>query len=118
MFFKFNSYSFLGLLPSIEKLFLHENHLTKLPNELGNLKKLTELNIDENKIQNLPQTIGGCEKLEVLNSNQNRLVDLPKGMFTASFFSCTLAPTYFFHARFSFFSKNFDFYFVPCSNCF
>lgn len=78
------------MLPSIEKLFLHENHLTKLPNEIGNLKKLTELNIDENKIQNLPQTIGGCEKLEVLNANQNRLVDLPKGSFFFLTFSSSV----------------------------
>jgi Leucine-rich repeat (LRR) protein len=41
----------LTFLPNVEKLFLHENQLTKLPVEFGNLKKLTELNIDENKIQ-------------------------------------------------------------------
>uniref|UniRef100_W5M3M5 Leucine rich repeat and sterile alpha motif containing 1 n=1 Tax=Lepisosteus oculatus TaxID=7918 RepID=W5M3M5_LEPOC len=56
---------------------LHENKLTSLPDEIGQLKALQVLNLERNHLHALPESIGDLLQLQTLNVKGNALTELP-----------------------------------------
>uniref|UniRef100_A0A8C9VV32 Leucine rich repeat and sterile alpha motif containing 1 n=1 Tax=Scleropages formosus TaxID=113540 RepID=A0A8C9VV32_SCLFO len=59
---------------------LHENNLTSLPEDIGQLKALQVLNAEKNQIKALPETIGDLHLLQTLNVKGNHLSKLPSSL--------------------------------------
>ncbi len=66
----------IGELIELEKLFLRENRIDKLPN-LSSLKLLQELDLSYNQLRELPATLGDIPPLTTLILNDNRLKKIP-----------------------------------------
>uniref|UniRef100_A0A3B3R014 Leucine rich repeat and sterile alpha motif containing 1 n=1 Tax=Paramormyrops kingsleyae TaxID=1676925 RepID=A0A3B3R014_9TELE len=64
-------------LATLKVLDLHENHLTSLPEDIGQLKMLQVLNAEKNQIKVLPESIGDLHLLQTLNMKSNLLSELP-----------------------------------------
>ncbi|XP_023653120.2 E3 ubiquitin-protein ligase LRSAM1 [Paramormyrops kingsleyae] len=64
-------------LATLKVLDLHENHLTSLPEDIGQLKLLQVLNAEKNQIKVLPESIGDLHLLQTLNMKSNLLSELP-----------------------------------------
>jgi internalin A len=54
--------------------------IQKLPESLGNLSALTELNISRNQLTTLPEFLGNLSELKQLNISNNQLADLPESL--------------------------------------
>ncbi|MGL4731182.1 MAG: leucine-rich repeat domain-containing protein [Clostridium sp.] len=67
-------------LTNIEALNLNANHLTKLPESIGNLKSLQVLELDENNLECIPETIGNLNNLRELYISDNHLTELPESI--------------------------------------
>jgi len=57
---------------------LHNNHIDKVPGEIGHMVKLKDLYLQKNKLKNLPAEVGSLKKLETLNLSENQLREVPK----------------------------------------
>ncbi len=57
---------------------LHQNHLTVIPESVGNLTNLRRLLLAGNWLTTLPDTIGNLQKLEFLDLHNNILETLPE----------------------------------------
>ncbi len=72
------------LLPKIQKveglerLYLNDNYLYALPENLFNLAWLKELDLEDNLLIDLPSAIGKLSRLKKLDVNYNRLRLLPE----------------------------------------
>ena len=64
-------------LRCLEKLYLGNNLIEKIPKDLGNCVNLKVLRLQFNKVQHLPCSIGKCMELNILWLNNNMLKDLP-----------------------------------------
>ncbi|KAL0606408.1 E3 ubiquitin-protein ligase LRSAM1 [Plecturocebus cupreus] len=64
-------------LATIKVLDLHDNQLTALPDDLGQLTALQVLNVERNQLTQLPRSIGNLTQLQTLNVKDNRLKELP-----------------------------------------
>ncbi|CAF0735188.1 unnamed protein product [Rotaria sp. Silwood1] len=64
-----------GCIPCIHTLDLSKNHLTKLPENFGQLKSLKQLDLFDNHITNLPISFCELTKLEYLDLKNNPLDD-------------------------------------------
>jgi Leucine-rich repeat (LRR) protein len=62
------------------KLYLNDNKLTSIPDEIGNLVNLEELYLHQNKLTELPNSIGECTKLQTVDLSHNKLEALPSSM--------------------------------------
>jgi Leucine-rich repeat (LRR) protein len=71
-------YQQLNVLPN---LFLQNNRLTTLPEEIGLCKKLSQLICDNNPLQSLPEAIIDCRSLQTLNIANANLSELPTEIF-------------------------------------
>ncbi|KAJ8261068.1 hypothetical protein COCON_G00167910 [Conger conger] len=67
----------ISCLATLKVLDLHENKLTSLPDEIGQLKTLQVLNLEKNHIKALPDSIGNLRLLQTLNVKKNSLTQLP-----------------------------------------
>ncbi|XP_018588298.1 E3 ubiquitin-protein ligase LRSAM1 isoform X2 [Scleropages formosus] len=67
-------------LVTLKVLDLHENNLTSLPEDIGQLKALQVLNAEKNQIKALPETIGDLHLLQTLNVKGNHLSKLPSSL--------------------------------------
>lgn len=70
------SCSLLSLV-TIKVLDLHENQLTALPDDMGQLTVLQVLNVERNQLTHLPRSIGNLLQLQTLNVKDNKLKELP-----------------------------------------
>ncbi|XP_020656570.3 E3 ubiquitin-protein ligase LRSAM1 isoform X4 [Pogona vitticeps] len=64
-------------LETVKVLDLHENQLTSLPVDLGQLTSLQVLNLEKNLLKALPDSIGNLIQLQTLNLKGNKLKELP-----------------------------------------
>ncbi|XP_029467947.1 E3 ubiquitin-protein ligase LRSAM1 isoform X2 [Rhinatrema bivittatum] len=67
----------IGQLTSLQVLNVERNLLSSLPESIGNLIQLQTLNVKGNKLKGLPSTVGGLRSLRTLNISENRLRELP-----------------------------------------
>ncbi|KAM9440966.1 E3 ubiquitin-protein ligase LRSAM1 [Clarias gariepinus] len=67
-------------LATIKVLDLHENKLTSLPDDIGQLPSLQVLNAENNQIKTLPVSIGDLRNLQTLNMKGNCLRELPSSV--------------------------------------
>uniref|UniRef100_A0A673YAD8 Leucine rich repeat and sterile alpha motif containing 1 n=1 Tax=Salmo trutta TaxID=8032 RepID=A0A673YAD8_SALTR len=67
----------INFLVTLKVLDLHENMLTALPDDIGQLASLQVLNIENNQIKALPDSIGDLRLLQTLNVKGNCLSQLP-----------------------------------------
>ncbi|XP_019492156.1 PREDICTED: E3 ubiquitin-protein ligase LRSAM1 isoform X2 [Hipposideros armiger] len=70
------SCSLLSLI-TIKVLDLHDNQLTALPEDIGQLTALQVLNVERNQLTYLPRSIGNLTQLQTLNVKDNKLKELP-----------------------------------------
>ena len=59
--------------------YLHSNHLTELPDAIGQLTELQDLNVDANFLVSLNPVVQKLSKLRRLSVSSNSLTCLPKG---------------------------------------
>ncbi|MGH0168030.1 UNVERIFIED_CONTAM: hypothetical protein FKN15_062578 [Acipenser sinensis] len=64
----------------MQVLDLHENKLTSLPADLGQLCSLQVLNVERNQLQCLPESIGELCQLQTLSVRGNCLSELPTSL--------------------------------------
>lgn len=64
-------------LATIKVLDLHDNQLTALPDDIGQLTALQVLNVEKNQLTDLPRSIGNLNQLQTLNVKDNKLKELP-----------------------------------------
>ena len=67
-------------LPLVETLYLSDNKLAVLPEEIAFLSALRYLNLDRNLLTELPASIGSLDELRWLRLNRNRLTALPEAL--------------------------------------
>ncbi|KAL4609353.1 E3 ubiquitin-protein ligase LRSAM1 [Arapaima gigas] len=70
----------IASLATLKVLDLHENNLTSLPEDIGQLKALQVLNAEKNQINALPESIGELHLLQTLNVKGNHLKKLPSSL--------------------------------------
>ncbi|XP_035247622.1 E3 ubiquitin-protein ligase LRSAM1 isoform X1 [Anguilla anguilla] len=70
----------ISCLATLKVLDLHENKLTSLPDDIGQLKSLQVLNLEKNHIKALPDSIGDLRLLQTLNVKRNSLTQLPASL--------------------------------------
>ena len=64
----------------VSKLEVHGNHMTSLPESIGNLQALEWLDLSQNMLTSLPDSIGNLQALKILYLYQNRLTSLPESI--------------------------------------
>ena len=67
----------IGLLTSLESLWLYGTQLTSLPAEIGQLTALKELWLYSNELTSVPAEIGQLASLRVLRLGYNQLTSVP-----------------------------------------
>ncbi|XP_004757324.1 E3 ubiquitin-protein ligase LRSAM1 isoform X2 [Mustela putorius furo] len=70
------SCSLLSLI-TIKVLDLHDNQLSALPDDIGQLTALQVLNMERNQLTYIPRSIGNLIQLQTLNVKDNKLKELP-----------------------------------------
>ncbi|XP_036039448.1 E3 ubiquitin-protein ligase LRSAM1 isoform X2 [Onychomys torridus] len=70
----------LSSLATIKVLDLHDNQLTALPDDMGQLTVLQVLNVEKNQLTHLPRSIGNLLQLQTLNVKDNKLKELPDAL--------------------------------------
>ncbi|KAM7316864.1 hypothetical protein ACRRTK_024595 [Alexandromys fortis] len=65
-------------LATIKVLDLHDNQLTALPDDIGQLTALQVLNVERNQLTHLPRSVGNLLQLQTLNVKDNKLKELPE----------------------------------------
>ncbi|XP_040180274.1 E3 ubiquitin-protein ligase LRSAM1 isoform X2 [Rana temporaria] len=64
-------------LATLKVLDLHDNQISSLPADIGQLTSLRVLNIERNALRTLPDSIGDLVQLQTLNVKANKLKVLP-----------------------------------------
>ncbi|XP_077162970.1 E3 ubiquitin-protein ligase LRSAM1 isoform X2 [Paroedura picta] len=64
-------------LITVKVLDLHDNQLSSLPADIGQLTSLQVLNVERNLLKALPHSIGDLVQLQTLNAKGNKLKELP-----------------------------------------
>ncbi|XP_078282280.1 E3 ubiquitin-protein ligase LRSAM1 isoform X2 [Rhinoraja longicauda] len=67
----------MGQLTALQVLNVEQNHLKSVPNSLTTLAQLQTLNLKGNRIQKLPESLSGLKSLRTLDLSQNRIRSLP-----------------------------------------
>ena len=69
-----------ALPPLLRWLILTDNHISQLPDELGQRPLLQKLMLAGNRLQQLPRSLAECERLELIRLAANQLTALPDGL--------------------------------------
>ena len=67
----------LGRLAALERLFLDDNQLTRLPEYLGDLHALYDLRVESNRLTELPASLGRLRSLIRLWCGDNLIARIP-----------------------------------------
>uniref|UniRef100_A0A4W3J196 Leucine rich repeat and sterile alpha motif containing 1 n=1 Tax=Callorhinchus milii TaxID=7868 RepID=A0A4W3J196_CALMI len=70
----------LGQLSSLQVLQVENNHLKSLPNSIGSLHQLQTLNLKGNRIKKLPELLSGLKSLRTLDCSHNQIQQLPQDL--------------------------------------
>ncbi|XP_072344282.1 E3 ubiquitin-protein ligase LRSAM1 isoform X4 [Scyliorhinus torazame] len=70
----------MGQLVSLQVLNVEQNHLKSLPNSLATLAQLQTLNVKANRIRKVPESLSGLRSLRTLDVSQNRVQILPQDL--------------------------------------
>jgi Leucine-rich repeat (LRR) protein len=70
----------IGAWGRLEKLFLNNNALTTLPDELCAMESLQKLYVNFNKLRALPEAMGSMAALDELYAEENALTELPSSL--------------------------------------
>ncbi|XP_047685880.1 E3 ubiquitin-protein ligase LRSAM1 isoform X2 [Prionailurus viverrinus] len=68
----------IGQLTALQVLNVERNQLTYLPRSIGNLIQLQTLNVKDNKLRELPDTVGELRSLRTLDISENEIQRLPQ----------------------------------------
>lgn len=69
------------LLVNLKNLALHNNMLTDIPSDIGELQFMEELRLDNNRLETIPEQIGNCASLTLLHISGNiSLMALPSSI--------------------------------------
>ncbi|XP_027470108.1 E3 ubiquitin-protein ligase LRSAM1 isoform X2 [Zalophus californianus] len=68
----------IGQLTALQVLNVERNQLTYLPRSIGNLIQLQTLNVKDNKLKELPDTLGELRSLRTLDISDNEIQRLPQ----------------------------------------
>lgn len=71
-----------ALPPLLRWLILTDNHISELPDELGERPLLQKLMLAGNRLTSLPQSLVNCKNLELLRIASNRFAQLPEWLLT------------------------------------
>lgn len=71
-----------ALPPQLRWLILTDNHISQLPDELGERPRLQKLMLAGNRLEQLPASLAQCHNLELLRIASNRLAQLPHWLLT------------------------------------
>jgi Leucine-rich repeat (LRR) protein len=85
----------MGKLRRLRKLYLNNNRIKNLPNEIGSMEMLEEFVVSENMIEELPVSIARIPNLKVLRLTNNRLRFIPyelANILTLEEFDCGNNP--------------------------
>jgi adenylate cyclase len=72
------------MMPNLEKLILDNNHVTKIPESVGNLRRLQHLSISHNMLNLVPNEIGQLSELRHLDLRENNLKKLPSEIWNCA----------------------------------
>ncbi|KOB73681.1 Leucine-rich repeat and death domain-containing protein, partial [Operophtera brumata] len=67
----------IGMLIHLESLYISGNDITELPKDISNLKCLKCLDVSGNRLKRIPNEIGGVKNLKFLILDENELSELP-----------------------------------------
>lgn len=70
----------IGNLTTLQVLDLNRNYIVRLPESIGNLTSLKELDLSFNKLVSLPESIGNLTSLQELYLQYNELIRLPESI--------------------------------------
>ncbi|XP_078406530.1 E3 ubiquitin-protein ligase LRSAM1 isoform X1 [Cetorhinus maximus] len=70
----------MGQLVSLQVLNVEQNHLKFLPNSLSTLAQLQTLNLKGNRIRKVPESLNGLRSLRTFDISQNRIQILPQDL--------------------------------------
>ncbi len=68
----------IGQLSNLEKVNLSSNKLTSLPEQIGQLSQLEKLDLCNNKLTAIPEQIGQLSQLQYLDLCNNKLTSVPE----------------------------------------
>lgn len=71
----------LSRCTALEYLYVDNNYIRSLPEDLGSLSKLEVLAVSRNQISRIPKSIDGCTVLRKLDCTSNRIHELPEQLF-------------------------------------
>lgn len=67
----------IGMLVHLESLYISGNDITELPKDISNLKCLKCLDVSGNRLKRIPNEIGEVKSLKFLILDENELSELP-----------------------------------------
>jgi len=79
------TFELLSGLDSLRWLFLEENQIKEIPNNISKLKELRTIWLNDNEIQNIPIEFNELEKLEEIRLENNELSIIPEELRKSDF---------------------------------
>jgi len=71
------SFNSLAALPNLHSIWMTDNQLQALPQEIGKLSALRNLYLEHNQLSSLPASIASLKKVSVMHLGHNAFIQLP-----------------------------------------